>query len=164
MKMVPLTELTDDQWYDIKELMFDPSMGSHMGTNPQVLAAKPDLEDFYRMVKIAYETNRYNLWAITDSDGEFLGYVVLDKGTFNEWEIGAVLADPDMWSSGVGVKATLRAMKWVFEEDNAEWLLAFTQGKDPRVRNMLIKGGFRPLSNSLVMDKPTWNDRWAGRL
>jgi len=162
MKLVPLDEMTPEQWYRAWKTMFDPAMAEHVGISPEILAAKPHLEDFYSNIMGAYQQGRYRAWAIIGSGGDFKGYTLLDR-TVGEWEITTVLLDPQDWGRGLGARASLRAGRWAFEEDNAEWVVAFTQGKDPTVADQLKRGGFRPLMNFLVMDRATWNARWRAR-
>jgi RimJ/RimL family protein N-acetyltransferase len=163
LELVHLRDLTDEQWHNVHSLMFDPRMAEHTGVSPELIAAKPDLVTFYRNLMMAHKADRFEAWAIMRND-KFYGYTLLDKSAWGEWELGTILTDPDNWGSGVGAKAGLLAMKWAFEKDNSEWVLAFVQNRDPKVRPMLIKAGFRPLSHALVMDKPTWERKWAGRI
>lgn len=161
MTFVPLKEMTPPQWFRAWQSMYDPAMGEHMGVDPALIAARPTLEQFYENIMRAHESGRFQAWAI-EKGGEFKGYTLLDK-TVGEWEVSGVLVDPRDWGSGIGARATLHALKWAFEEDSAPWVVAFTQGKDPRVPEMLHRGGFRPLMNFHVMDAETWDARWRAR-
>ena len=154
MKLVHLKDMTPDLWYHAWNAMFDPFLGDHMGVNPQLIAAKPSIEDFYRNVLAAHEAERLEAWAIV-RDGKFVGYTTLDKSV-GEWENATVLADPKLWGSGMGVYATFHAFHWAFEVDGAEWVVAFTQGKDPRVARMHEKINYRRLMNFWVLDRGTW--------
>lgn len=162
MKLIHLADMTPELWFEAWEVMYSPYLGDHMGVDPNLTASRPSLSDFYRNIMAAHEAGRFEAWAIVTEDG-FKGYTLLDKSV-GEWEVGSVLADPSDWNSGIGVRATLHALKWAFEEDESEWVVAFTQGKDPNVPRILRRGGFRPLFNYHVMDRDTWNARWAGRV
>jgi len=161
MKLVHLTEMTPPQWYDAWNTMFDPSLGDYMGVDPELIAAKPTLEGFYKNLLDAHAAGRFQGWGII-KDGVYKGHVTLDKQV-GEWECGVVLADPADWNRGMAIRASLHACKWAFEEDGAEWVVAFTQGKDPTIVDILHRGGFRPFINFHVMDKPTWDARWRAR-
>ena len=161
MKLVHLTEMTPPQWYQVWNAMYDPVLGAHTGVDPVLLAAKPSLEGFYENVMKGHQAGVFEAWAII-KDGAYRGHTVLDKRV-GEWELGTILIDPNDWSRGAGVRASLHAAKWAFEEAEAEWLLAFTQGKDPRVQEMLHRSGFRPLLHFHVMDRATWDARWRAR-
>lgn len=163
MELVHLRDLTDEQWHDVYQLMFDPRMAAQTGVNPAFIENKPSLVDFYRNLTMAFKSEKFNGWAIM-RDGIFKGYTVLDKTQFGEWEVGTILLDPDDWGGGMGVRAALQALKWAFEKDNAEWVVAKVQNQDPKVERILQRGGFRAFSNILLMDKPTWNERWKGRI
>ena len=157
MKLVPITEMTPDLWYYAWNAMFDPALGDVVGTDPALIAAKPPLEDFYRNITKAHEEGRLQAWAIVKDD-KFRGYTLLDR-TIGEWENGTVLVDPKDWSSGMGVVAAYHAFHWAFDQEGAEWVITFTQGKDPHVRNIHEKIGFRRLMNFWVLDKGTWQER-----
>lgn len=161
MKFVPLDEMTPAQWHSAWGVMFDQFLGDHMGVDPALLAQKPTLEQFYDNIMAAHADHRFEAWAIVEGD-TYKGHTTLDRQV-GEWEIGTVLADPADWNSGTGVRATLHALKWAFEEDGAEWVVAFTQGKDPNVTRILHRGGFRPLMHFHVMDRETWDARWRAR-
>jgi RimJ/RimL family protein N-acetyltransferase len=161
MKFVPLDEMTPPLWYHAWNAMFDQDLGDHMGVNPEIIASKPPLEVFYQRVMDSHAEGRFMAWAIVVGD-EFKGYTLFDK-TFGEWEIGTVLIDPKDWGSGLGARATLKALRWAFEEQDIEWVVAFTQGKDPKVAELLHRGGFRPFLHFHVLDKPTWHARWRAR-
>lgn len=161
MKLVPLDEMTPPMWFAAWNAMYDDFLGDHMGVDPALLAQKPSLEAFYENIMTAHQAGQFEAWAIVKG-GVYKGHTLLDKRV-GEWEIATVLVDPDDWGSGTGVRATLHALKWAFETDEAEWVVAFTQGKDPRVVEILHRGGFRPLMNFHVLDSGTWNARWRAR-
>lgn len=164
MTLIHALDFNDRQWYDAHLMMYNRDLSFHMGVDPRHIVNPPSLVDFFKNITAAIEAKMFNAWGILSDDGEFLGYVYLDKSTVGEWEVGTVIADPEKRNRGTGVQATLQAMKHVFEVEDSHWCVAFTQGKDPKVRAMLIRGGFIPFANYLVMDRPTWNERWAGRV
>lgn len=160
---IPLTDMTDAQWHDAWDTMFNPKLAAHMGVNPDIIANRPTLVQFFQNIMAAYDANKFRAWGIV-RDGEYLGHVVLDKSAIGEWEVGTSVRNPENWNSGIGVRATLHALQWAFEEDGAEWVVAYTQGEDLNVPRILKRGGFRRLANLWVMDQRTWQDRWAKRL
>lgn len=162
MKLIHLNDLTFQHWQTALDTMFSPTLGEHMGVDPNIIAHRPTLEQFYANIMDAHERNAFQAWGIIH-EGKLIGYTLLDK-RIGEWEIATVLSDSSLWGSSLGARATLHALQWAFEDDEAEWVVAFTQGKDPTVREMLERGGFRPLANMLVMDKATWQTRWKARM
>jgi RimJ/RimL family protein N-acetyltransferase len=163
LQLIHLRDLTDEQWSDVHRLMFDPRMAEHTGVSAELIAAKPDLVSFYRNIMMAHKADRFQGWAIVRGD-DFLGHAILDKSALGEWELSCVLLDPDDWGTGIGVKAALHALNWAFEKDKTQWVYASVRNKDPKVRRILRKGGFREFSNILLMDAPTWESRWQGRV
>ena len=161
MKFIPLDEMSPELWYDAWETMFDPHLANHMGIDPALLQAKPTLQDFYRNIMVAHNAGRFEGWAIVAGE-QFLGYTILDKRV-GEWESATVLKDEKDWSSGKGAIATMHAFSWAFETDGAEWVVAYTQGKDPRVIEMHEKAGYKRLMNFWVFPRSLWFDRWKPR-
>ena len=162
MKLVPIEQLSDENWAQAHDTMYDPDLAAHMGSDPALLQ-KPTLQEFYCNIMNAVEDGKFRAWALIASDGSYQGHAVLDKSS-GEWEMGAVLKDPALWSRGYGVKAALHAMRWAFEEDHADWVIAFTHGKDPRVYDIVARGGFRPFMHFWAMPKEVWADKWARRM
>jgi RimJ/RimL family protein N-acetyltransferase len=161
LKLIPLDEMTPDLWYDAWTTMYDPGLADHMGVDPNLVRVPPTLKEFYQNIMDAHRAGRFMGWAIT-AGGVFKGHAILDK-QLGEWEIGTVLVDPADWNSGLGARATLRACQWAFEEDGAEWVIAFTQGRDPKVPELLHRAGFRPFMHFHVASKDTWDARWRAR-
>jgi RimJ/RimL family protein N-acetyltransferase len=162
MRFVPLEEMTPEHWYQAWSTMYDPKTADHVGVNPEITAARPPLETFYVNIMNAHRTGIFRAWAIL-KDSEFKGYTLLDKSAVGEWEVVTVLPNPADWGSGIGARATIHAVKWAFETDDANWVIAFTQGKDPKIPKILHRAGFRPFANFHVMDKETWDARWRAR-
>lgn len=162
IKYVPIPEYTDKMWYESYLLVYNKDLAYHMGIEPKIIVNPPTLVEFYEHITQAVEKGVFYGYAVLKDD-DHIGHITLDN-KIGEWEVGGVLKDPKLWGSGVGVRAVLHAMKWVFEEQERDWVIAFTFGKDPKVRKMLIRGGFKPFSNFLVMDKETWQERWARRV
>lgn len=162
MNFIPVQDFDDRLWYEAYLTVYNKDLAFHMGVDPSLIANPPSLVQFYENINSKVEDGKAMAWAITRKD-EYQGHVILDKST-GEWEIGTVLKDEKAWGSGMGVKATLHGLKWIFEEADAEWAIAWTRGRDPKVPDMLKRGGFRPFMDFLVMDKPTWNERWHGRV
>ena len=134
-----------------------------MGGDPAALPPKPPLLQFYSTIMDAVEAGQFMAWGIISPDDKYVGHTILDKST-GEWEMGTVLVDESLWGSGIGVRAALTALKWAFEEDDAEWVISFVNSKDPRVERIVQKGGFRKLLHFWVMDKPTWDAKWRSRM
>lgn len=160
--LVPIENLTDDQWRDAHDAFYSLKLARHMGTDAAQMPPKPDLLTFYSKVMDGVERGVFRAWAIL-RDGKYVGHTILDKGS-GEWEMGTALVDEGLWSSGIGVKAALHAMRWAFEEDNADWVIAFTNGKDPRVKEIVEKGGFRRFAHFWIMPKETWDAKWRPRM
>ena len=161
IEFVPVTEFTDKQWYDSYLLVYNKELAYHMGVEPSLIVNPPTLVQFYENITRAVDNDRFFGFAVMKDD-EHIGHVTLDN-KIGEWEVGGVLRDPKMWGKGIGVKAVLHGLKWVFEEKDRDWAIAFTFGRDPKVRDMLLRGGFKPFSNFLIMDKETWLERWSRR-
>lgn len=160
MKLIPIEEFNDAQWEDIHRVMYDLKLARHMGNDAGI--EKPTLQAFYNNLMDGVEAGTFKAWGIFDGT-QYKGHTVLVK-TDGEWEMGTVLADEEMWSKGYGVKAALHAMRWAFEEDNAPWVVAFTNGRDPKVFDIVEKGGFKKLFHFWVMDRETWDARWRPRM
>ena len=163
MLLVPQDEWSDTLWFEVKELIYDPALAEHLGVDPSLVPAKPDLPTFYQNYSAAHANNRAHLWAMVGAEDKFLGYAGLNKLVLGEWEISTIVADPRRRSSGLGFRAGLKTLKWAFEEDEAEWVFA-TVPPDHDVRSMAIRCGFRPFGSVVLMDRPAWNKRWAGRI
>lgn len=161
MKLVPIEKLTDDQWEQAWNVMYSLKLARHMGNDTWI--QKPDLLSFYNNIMDAVEAGRFKAWGVIDEYGDYHGHTVLDKST-GEWEMGTVLANEELWSSGIGVRAAAYAMRWAFEEDGANWVIVFTNGRDPRVHSMVERAGFEKFMHFRVMSKRTWNERWKDRV
>ena len=162
MRYVAIEEFDDQQWHDCWRVMYDPDLAAHMGVAAELVATPPTLVQFYQNIVAANEAGRFKLFAAIADDGSYLGHAILDK-RIGEWELGAVLRDRADWGSGVGVRLALHALQWAFHEDEAEWVVAFTQGVDLNVPRILKRGGFRPFANMLIMDRRTYDERWGGK-
>ena len=161
MTFVPITEFTDRMWYDCYLIVYNKDLAFSMGVDPKLIVNPPTLPKFYDNITGAVEAGVGFGFGILDDD-ELIGHVILDKRA-GEWEASVVLKDPKYWNSGVGVKAALRAGKWIFEEQDAQWAIGYTLGRDPKAKEMAIRAGFKPFMNFLVMDRKTWNERWSRR-
>lgn len=155
--------MNDAQWAKAHETFYSLRLLRHMGTDPNAIPEKPTLLNFYSNIMSAIEAGKFKAWAVLDANGDYLGHSILDK-TSGEWEMGAVIADENRWSSGIGVKAALTALKWAFEEDGAEWVVSFVTSTDPRVKGMVERGGFKPLFHFHVMHRDTWYEKWHPRM
>jgi len=161
IKFVPITEYTDQMWYEAYLIVYDKKLAFHMGIDPRLINNPPELTTFYENIMSEVEAERFFGFAILDDD-EYLGHITLHN-KIGEWEFGAVLKDPKRWNSGLGIKAILRALWWVFEEVGRDWAIAFPYSRDEKVEKMLLKGGMKPFANFYVIDKDTWQSRWARR-
>lgn len=161
-QLVPIEQLTDEQWATAHDAFYSLRMARHMGTDPAQMPPKPDLLTFYNMVMDNLEAGRFRAWVLF-KDGEYVGHTILDKGN-GEWEMGTALFDEDLWHTGIGVKATLHALRWAFEEDGSDWVIAFVNSRDPRVKEVVRKGGFKPFAHFWVMSKETWDAKWRPRM
>lgn len=156
MKMVPISEITDELWYEIYLTVYSKEMAYHMGIDPRLIVNPPPLVQFYESVMAQVEKGLGYGWAMV-KDGKYIGHVIMDKRS-GEWEIATAIPDASN-RRGYGVKATYHAMKWVFDEQGDGWIIAYTQGKDPKVKEMLSKVGFKPFMNFMVFDRRTWEER-----
>jgi RimJ/RimL family protein N-acetyltransferase len=162
MTFVPITEFTDKMWYESYLIVYNKEIAFHMGVNPQLIANPPTLTEFYDNISAAVEAGTGYGFGII-KDGDLIGHVILDKRS-GEWEVGTVLKDKKYWNSGIGARATLHALKWIFDEQEAKWAITHTFGRDPKVRDMLIRGGFKPFMSFLILDQETWKERWSRRV
>lgn len=163
MKFVQLPDLTTRQWYDLHLSVYNKDLAYHMGTDPRLIVNAPDLNTFYLNMTKAYDDGVLMGWGILGSNNRLKGYAVLD-GRAGEWELGVALINKKDWKGGVGVRAALLAMKWVFEVDKSDWVIAFAQGVDDSVKSILLRGGFRKFMSFYVMDKETWESRWKAHM
>ena len=162
MRYVAIEEFDDQQWHDCWRVMYDPDLAAHMGVATELVATPPTLVQFYDNITKAVQEGRFQLFAAVSDEGKYLGHAVLDK-RLGEWELGVVLRDRSDWGSGIGARLAMYALRWAFEEDGAEWVVAFTQGMDLNVPRLLKRGGFRPFANMLLMDRRTFIERWGGK-
>ena len=156
-----LTDFTDEDWYHAHHIMYDEDVNREMGAQ-EVLQNPLTLVSFYEHSVRSYNRGILNGWLIF-SDDEPVGYVVLDKRN-GEWELGVAIQNKNNRNKGIGVRASLQAMQWAFEEDDSEWVTAYTQGTNTNVPKMMERMGFRRLYHLWVFDKATWNERWSGRV
>lgn len=160
MSLIPIEDFTKHKlWEDVHRVTFSPELNFHQGTDVEKWSNPPDLRTFITNISTLYNNGQLKSWGIL-VDGVYVGHSTLLRKGEDVWEIGTVLADPDHWNKGYGVRATLHAMKWAFD-NGAAWVIAFTQGKDPRVNAMLKKGGFKTFLNMEIIDKETHLKRWA---
>jgi len=162
INFVPITDFTDKDWYEAYLVVYDKNLAYSMGVDPKLIVNAPSLTEFYDNIMSSVNKGTAHGWGIKRGD-DYLGHTILDKSS-GVWEFGTVLKKEGERNKGIGARATFHAVKWIFEDQNEEWAIAFTRGKDPRVKEILLKAGFRPLMNFLIMDKRTWNERWAGRV
>lgn len=162
MRIVPIEELSDAHWADAHKAMYDPKLAEHMGSDPNLIRTPPSLEQFYMNVMDAVEAGKFKAWALLDDDDTYVGHTVLDKSS-GEWESGTMLWNPQHWGSGLGVRATLYALRWAFETDGADWVIAFTNGVDPRVIRMHEKAGYQRFMHFWIFSRHTWETRWADK-
>ena len=142
--------------------MFSLKLARHMGSDPALMPPKPPLQAFYNDVMDRIEAGTLKVWAILRGD-EYVGHTILDK-TNGEWELGTVLADDSLWGSGIGVRSSLHALKWAFEIDGANWVMAFVNSRDPRVKDIVERGGFKPFMHFWLMTRETWDAKWRRRM
>jgi hypothetical protein len=162
LEFLPITEFSDRDWYDAYLAAYDKNVAFEMGLDPKLIVNPPPLTEFYDSLTEAVNNNTGYGWAIK-KNGEYLGHIMVDK-KHGVWEFGGSIKDPENRHKGTGVRASMHALKWIFEVQNEEWAIAFARSRDPRVKKMLLNGGFRPFMNFLVMDRRTWDERWAGRV
>lgn len=161
IKYVPVTEYTDKMWYESYLTTYNKDLAFHIGMEPALVANPPKLLDFYENVTRGVEQGLFYGFGIVKDD-ELIGHITLDN-RIGEWELGAAIRHQEHWNHGLGVKAALHAMQWVFGEKGRDWIIAFSFGKDPNVKDMILRMGFKPFANFFVLDKETWQERWARR-
>lgn len=156
---VPLEEMTDSQWAASYTAFYSPELTEEMG------GVVPDtiipLQDFYNKTMEQVERGLLKGWAIVD-DEAYLGHVLLVR-PHGEWEVGVALVGTETRGRGLGIRATLYALRVAFEELGAEQVVAFAHGSSGEAKGYLLRGGFRPFLNFLYMPKEVWLTRWAGR-
>lgn len=160
-KLVPIERLTDEQWKQAWDVMYSLKLARHMGSDPAHIV-KPPLLTFYCNIMDAVEAGRFKAWALLDEHGTYLGHTVLDKST-GEWELGVVIANEELWSSGLGVKMALYGLRHVFDVEGSDWAIVFTNGRDPRVHDMVERGGFQRFMHFRIMSRETWERLWKDR-
>jgi len=163
MKMIPVEEFNDEQWYHAYDIFYDHDTNVTMGTDPAIYTHKPALVQFYETVLQKVEQGVLKAWLFCNSKEEPIGYILLDKSK-GEWELGIAIKDPEQRNAGYGVRATLQVLKWAFEEKNLKWVTAFTQGTDLKVPQMVKRLGFEKFYHFWVMTPQVWKDRWEGRI
>lgn len=156
----PLAEMSDEEWAKAHEAFYSLKLTRKMGGNTDYVV--PPLQEFYNTMMDEIEAERLIGWAII-REGEYIGHTVLVK-PHGAWEVGTALASEDDWGSGVGVRATLHALRHAFEELGEKQVIAFAYGKDGEARRYLERGGFRPMMNFLVMPVEVWDARWRGKV
>ena len=161
MKIIPVTDFSDSDWYHAYKFVYDKETNEVMGTDPANYTNPPTIVGFYEMTTQKVEQGILQAWLFFSKDKP-VGYVLLDK-TKGEWELGIAITDPDA-RTGIGVRAALHALKWAFEEKKLKWVTAFTQGRDLKVPQMMRRMGFEKLYHFWVMTPEAWESNWAGRL
>lgn len=157
---LPLEEMNDAQWAAAYTAFHSPELTEVMGG--QVPDTILPLQDFYNTAMDQIEHGQLKGWAIVD-DEAYLGHVLLVR-PHNEWEVGVALVNGETRGRGVGIRATLYALRIAFEELGAEQVIAFAHGPDGKAKSYLTRGGFRPFLNFLYMPKEVWEQRWKGRV
>ena len=163
MRMVPIQDFNDTDWYNAYQIVYHVETNEIMGTDPEIYTHPPTIVGFYEVATQKVEQEKIQGWLFYDSEDVPTGYVVLDK-TKGEWELGIAIWDPEKRGTGIGVRATLHALKWAFEEKKLKWVTAFTQGTDLKVPQMIKRMGFEKLYHFWVMTPQIWDERWAGRI
>ena len=159
MNFIPITEFTDQMWYESYLIVYNKDLAFHMGVNPQLIVNPPTLIEFHDNIMSAVNAGvGYGFGVIKDD--ELIGHIILDK-RLGEWEGSVVLKDKKYWNSGVGVRASRRAGEWIFEEQECEWAIAYAVGQDPNVKKMITRAGFKPFMGFYIMDRKTWDERWS---
>ena len=160
MKYVPLSELSDEHWYEAYLTVYDRKLAQYMGTDPRFVVNPPSLVDFYNNITAHMQNGTFMGWAIVDDDENYLGHAILDKST-GEWELGVVVPDESRRGTGIGIRAAIYAMNWAFENPECEWVIAYANHPSTDfMRKFLIRAGFRKMMNFYVIDRPTFEERW----
>lgn len=159
MTYIPLQDLTDEQWAQAHKAFYSLELIREMG------GAVPDrtlsLQEFYNWAHDEMEADKLHGWAIVD-DEEYLGHVLLVRPQ-GEWEVGVAIVDKSLRGSGVGVRAGLYALRYAFEELEAEQVVAFANNPDSGVREMLLRMDFKPMFHFLYINHDAWEVRWSRR-
>lgn len=161
--LIHITEFTKHRlWDDVYATTFDPEIQSYMGVDRARWENPISKNQFIANIDQLYRAGNLEQWAVM-KNGEYKGYVALLKaGADREWELGTVINDPELWDTGIGVRATLHVLRHAFNEMNLPWVTCFTQGLNTNVRSILIRGGFKPFMNMLIMSKDDYLNRWGG--
>lgn len=161
MRYVKLEDMSDSMWEASHKAYYSLELAREMGG---VINERPPLQDFYNTMMDEIEAGRLIGWAlISDENDEYLGHTVLVK-PHGEWEVGTALVSKSDWGSGMGVRATLHALRYAFEEMGAKQVIAFALNPSGVSKDYLIRGGFRPFLNFLLMPVEVWESRWKGRV
>lgn len=159
MEYVRFDDLTDAQWEQAHKAFYSLELTREQGgTLPDVV---PSLQEFYNTTWDAIDSGDLVGWAIVD-DERYLGHALLVH-PHGEWEVGVAVADKQNRGTGMGLRAALYALRYAFEELEAEHVVAFTNNPNSDIRDILLRGGFKPLFHFLYITKDTWEERWARR-
>lgn len=151
MKLIPYQDLVDSQWAELHKLSFDEEILTESGAQK---FDPPSLGEFYSITMDQIEARTYLPVAILGKDDVIVGAAQLLLGTHGEWEIGVALR-ADKRGFGYGPKAVISLLN-LAKEQGIEWVVAFSYGTDERVRDMLVKLGFRPFMHFYVLDVDKW--------
>lgn len=161
MKIIPIPELTDEQWAQAHEAFFSLKNARRMGTDPNLMPPTPTLLQFYSQIMDRVEAGTFMGWAAIEGD-KYVGHAVLDK-TSGEWEFGVMIQDETKINSGLGARLTLKALRELFENTDAQWAMAFINATDPNVKTMAVRFGFRPFLHFYLLSRCMWNFKWGTR-
>lgn len=156
----PLQEMSDEEWGEAHKAFYSLKLTRKMGGPTDYVT--PSLQEFYNTMMDEFDKERLVGWAII-RDGEYVGHTVL-VCPHGEWEVGTALVDEGDWGSGLGVRATLYALRFAFEELGAQQVIAFAYNPDGESRGYLERGGFRPMMNFLMMPVEVWDARWKDKV
>lgn len=159
MEYIRFEDLTDDQWAQAHKAFYSLELTREQGgTLPDVI---PSLQEFYNTTQDVIEAGNLVGWAIVD-DEKYLGHALLVRPQ-GEWEVGVAVADKQDRGTGMGLRAALYALRYAFEELEAEHVVAFANNPNGVMRDILLRGGFKPLFHFLYITKEGWEERWARR-
>lgn len=166
MKLVPASEFSVEDWFSAYKVVYNAELAPLMGWDfPALGETPPSFTEFFDDWQSKSKAGNLFAWGVFDADGKFVGYTILHRTpAVPEWELGTAIADASKRRAGIGVRATLHALKYAFEELNAEWVWAISEVKNKEVESILERGGFRRFAHFYLMRHDDFEERWAGRI
>lgn len=160
MKLLHHTEMENNHWDEIFNVMYSPGLLQHFGITPSHSNNFNDFFDtYYEMLK----ADNLHLWGIMNNEDTVVGYVALNRSEIRpEWELGIAI-EKKKNRTGFGAKAGLVVVDYAFQKLGADWIRFMPVADVDKVTTMLGKVGARKFDNYYILQKE-WFDREKWRL